>query len=144
MAALGRAVTDTSDWYSALRKPSWQPPDWLFGPVWTTIYGLMVTAAVRGWRRAAPGGPRRLLVALFAANALANVLWSTLFFHEHRPDWALMEIGVLWSSVLTLLVVLGRRDVVGGALVAPYLAWVSFASFLNLTIVGLNAPFAPR
>ena len=141
---LGGLVTDIGSWYAQLRKPSWQPPDWLFGPVWTTIYALVVIAGVRGWQRAASVTAREWLVALFAFNAFVNVLWSLLFFRLQRPDWALLEVGVLWSSVLVLLIVLGRRDRIGGALIAPYLVWVGFASVLNLTIVELNAPFAAR
>ncbi len=141
---LGGAATDIGPWYRELRKPSWQPPDFLFGPVWTTIYVLVVVAIVRGWRRTATTGGRNTFVGLFVANAVLNVLWSVLFFHERRPDWALLEVGVLWSSIAALVVFVGRRDRTGGILLVPYLAWVSFASFLNLTIVGLDAPFPGR
>ena len=144
VATLGGLATDIGPWYARLHKPSWQPPDWLFGPAWTTIYALVVIAAVRGWRRAGRGPTREWLIALFSFNAFANVLWSLLFFRLQRPDWALLEVGVLWSSVLVLTVILGRRDPAGGALLLPYLAWVAFASFLNLTIVELNAPFSGR
>ncbi len=144
VALVGGLATDIGPWYAALRKPSWQPPDWLFGPVWTTIYTLVVIAGVRAWRRAGHGPQREWLLALFACNAFVNVLWSLLFFRLHRPDWALLEVGVLWSSVLALVILLGRRDPLGGGLLLPYLAWVGFASYLNLTIVMLNAPFAAR
>ena len=77
----------------------------------------------------------------FAANAFFNVLWSLLFFRFHRPDWALAEVSLLWLSILALIVVLGRLSRASGWLMAPYLAWVSFAAFLNLTVVRLNAPF---
>ncbi|MEO8937106.1 MAG: TspO/MBR family protein [Burkholderiaceae bacterium] len=144
VAAIGGLATDTGTWYQQLRKPSWQPPDWLFGPVWTTIYALLVIAGVRGWLRATSGASREWLIVLFASNGFVNVLWSLLFFRLQRPDWALAEVGVLWSSVLVLTIVLGLRDRLGGILIAPYLAWVSFAAFLNLTIVALNAPFTGR
>jgi len=144
VALLGGLATDIGPWYAQLHKPSWQPPDWLFGPVWTTIYALVVIAGVRVWRRAPTGPPREWLIVLFAANAFVNVSWSLLFFRLQRPDWALMDVGVLWSSVLALVIVLGGRDRVAGALLAPYLLWVSFASYLNLTIVVLNAPFSGR
>ena len=131
-----------------MRKPSWQPSDAWFGPAWTVIYGFTVIAAVRVWERTSDrpqsSAAREWIVVLFAANAFVNVLWSLLFFRLHRPDWALLEVGVLWSSILALVIVVGRRDRVSGALLAPYLAWVSFAAFLNLTIVELNAPFAGR
>ena len=138
---LGGLATDIGPWYRHLVKPSWQPPDWLFGPVWTTIYALVVTAAVRAWRRAATQAQRRRMIGLFVANAVVNVLWSYLFFHLQRPDWALLEVGFLWSSILALVIVLGRIDRTAGALITPYLCWVSFASFLDWTIVTLNAPF---
>jgi tryptophan-rich sensory protein len=141
---IGGLATDIGPWYAHLVKPSWQPPDWLFGPVWTTIYALVVIAAVRGWRRSSPGAQREWMLVLFAANAFVNVLWSLLFFRLQRPDWALLDVGVLWSSVLALVILLGRVDRPGGLLLVPYLAWVSFASFLNLTIVVLNAPFPGR
>ena len=144
VATIGGLATDIGPWYRGLHKPSWQPPDWLFGPAWTTIYALIVIAAVRGWRAPATEAFREWMIALFAANAFVNVLWSLLFFRLQRPDWALLDVGVLWSSVLALVIVVGRRDRGAGALLAPYLAWVSFASFLNLTIVALNAPFAGR
>ncbi len=141
---LGGLATDIGPWYRHLVKPSWQPPDWLFGPVWTTIYTLAVIAAVRTWRRATSTSRREWMIALFAANAFVNVLWSLLFFRMQRPDWALLDVGVLWSSILALAILVGRVDRLGGLLLSPYLAWVSFASFLNLTIVELNAPFPGR
>ena len=142
VAILGGLATDIGPWYLGLRKPSWQPPDWLFGPAWTTIYALVVIAGVRAWRRAADSEAKEWLIVLFAGNAFVNVLWSLLFFRLQHPDWALLEVGVLWSSVLAVTIVLWRRDPRGGWLLLPYLLWVSFASVLNLAIVVLNAPFA--
>lgn len=141
LSLVGGLATDIGPWYRALNKPTWQPPDWLFGPVWTTIYLLCVVAAVRAWRSQAARPGRAALLAVFAVNGVANVLWSVLFFNQRRPDWALMEVGLLWLSILAMVVVAGRRDRIAGALLLPYLAWVSFASVLNLTIVRLNAPF---
>lgn len=144
VAVLGGLATDIGPWYAGLRKPAWQPPDWLFGPAWTVIYGFTVVAAVRVWERTHDRIAREWIVVLFAANAFVNVLWSLLFFRLHRPDWSLLEVGVLWSSVLALVIVAGRKDRVSGALLVPYLVWVAFASVLNLTIVELNSPFAGR
>ena len=141
VALLGGLATDIGPWYAALRKPSWQPPDWLFGPAWTTIYALAVVAGARAWTRARSREEREWLIVLFAANGFVNVLWSLLFFRLRRPDWALLEVGLLWTSILLLVIVLGRRDRLGGALLVPYLVWVGFASVLNLAIVQLNAPF---
>ena len=78
---------------------------------------------------------------MFGINGVFNVLWSVLFFNQRRPDWALMAVGLLWLSIVAMVVVAGRRDRIAGALLRPYLAWVSCASVLNFTIVRLNAPF---
>jgi translocator protein len=142
VAGLGGAATDIGPWYQALEKPAWQPPDWLFGPAWTLIYALTALAAVEAWIWAPQGWPRTRLIGFFALNAFLNVLWSQLFFAFRRPDWALIEVGALWASIILLMVVVrpySRRAV---WLLVPYLLWVSFAAFLNFTVVRLNAPFA--
>jgi translocator protein len=140
IAATGAALTELGPWYANLVKPSWQPPDWLFGPAWTLIFLLAATAAVKGWRATDDPRRRRWLVALFLLNGFLNVLWSVLFFHNQRPDQALLEVPALWASVLALIVVLWPRSRVAATLLIPYLAWVSFAAVLNFTIVQLNRP----
>lgn len=141
VAGLGALMTDIGPWYRGLVKPPWQPPDALFGPVWTAIYALAAMAAVRAWEAAPSRAAREWMLALFALNGFLNVLWSLLFFRLRRPDWALWEVGALWLSVLALVVVLGRWSPRAGWLLAPYLAWVAFAAVLNLAVVRLNAPF---
>ena len=141
IAGLGMLSTDLGSWYRGLQKPAWQPPDWLFGPVWTTIYALAAIAGVRAWRAAASQSSRDWIIALFALNGFLNVLWSLLFFRLRRPDWALVEVGFLWASILLLIVVLGRHSRSAGWLLVPYLVWVGFAAVLNLSVVRLNAPF---
>jgi translocator protein len=142
VALLGMLSTDLGDWYLRLHKPSWQPPDIVFGPVWTLIYALTAAAGVRGWRLAPTRFAREWLLALFACNVLLNVLWSLLFFRLRHPDWALLEVGVFWASTLALALVVGRWDRRAALLLVPYGLWVAFASILNLAIVDLNAPFA--
>jgi translocator protein len=137
LGALGGLATEIGPWYAALVKPSWQPPDWLFGPVWTTIYILIGIAAVRAWRRADAPAKNQMLW-LWIINGLLNVVWSVLFFTMKRPDWALLEVVALWLSIAALVIVLARIDRLAGALLLPYLAWVSFAAYLNLTIAQLN------
>ncbi len=141
VAALGGLMTDLGDWYVGLRKPAWQPPDWLFGPAWTLIYALTAVAAVRAWRRS-PGRIERqnLLIALLL-NATLNVGWSLLFFRLQRPDWALFEVFFLWASIVLLIVVCARRDRTAAWLLAPYLLWVTYAATVNYGVVHLNAPF---
>ncbi len=141
VAGLGALMTDIGPWYRGLVKPPWQPPDALFGPVWTVIYALAAMAAVRAWEAAPSRAAREWMLALFALNGFLNVLWSLLFFRLRRPDWALWEVGALWLSVLALVVVLGRWSPRAGWLLVPYLAWVAFAAVLNLAVVQLNPPF---
>ena len=143
LAVGGGLLTEVGPWYRALRKPSWQPPDWLFGPAWTVILGLAAWSASLGWEAAQSGGERAVVVGLFGANALFHLLWSPLFFKFRRPDWALAEVVFLWASLVALVAWLGPRAPLAAWLLVPYLLWVTFAAWLNLTIVRLNAPFHP-
>lgn len=138
---IGGLATEIGPWYRGLIKPSWQPPDWLFGPVWTTIYIFIGISGVRAWRLAPDTKARRQLLAAFGLNAVLNVLWSVLFFAQQRPDLALIEVVPLWFSVLLLVLLPLRYSPRSSLLLLPYLLWVAFAAFLNLTIVQLNAPF---
>jgi tryptophan-rich sensory protein len=142
--SLGALSTELGSWYYSLRKPSWQPPDWLFGPAWTLIFALAAIAAVLYWRDVTDRDARQRVLAAFAINAFLNTLWSLLFFRMQRPDWALYEVSLLWLSIAALLVLLKRGSRPAGWLLVPYLAWVTFAAYLNWTIVVLNAPFAGR
>ena len=141
LAVLGAWLTKLDSWYRNLRKPAWQPPDWLFGPAWTVIYALTATAATLAWDAADTGAERRLVLILFAINVVLNAGWSWFFFIRKRPDWALAEVACLWLSIVALVVGIWPLSQTAALLLLPYLAWVSFASFLNATIVQLNAPF---
>lgn len=141
IGTLGGTLTDIGPWYQNLRKPSWQPPDWLFGPAWTLIFALATVSAVYAWRNARDRSEREWVVGLFALNGFLNVLWSTLFFKFRHPDWALVEVAFLWLSILLPMIVFWRFSKAASLYLLPYLAWVSFAAFLNYTIVKLNAPF---
>jgi tryptophan-rich sensory protein len=138
VASCGGALTHIGAWYGALIKPSWQPPNWLFGPAWTLIFSFIACAAVVAWRQAVRREQRVLLLGVLALNAVLNVLWSLLFFHLRRPDWALVEVVPLWLSILLIVVVVRRWSRRAAWLLAPYLAWVAFAAYLNLTLVRLN------
>jgi len=142
VAGLGALMTDLGPWYVALRKPSWQPPDWLFGPAWTLIFGLCALSGYLAWRNAPNRGGRDGVIALFALNGFLNVFWSALFFRLKRPDWALPESGLLWLSILLMIVALFRYTKAASALLLPYLAWVLFATILNWAVVEGNAPFS--
>jgi tryptophan-rich sensory protein len=140
LGAAGGLVTEVGPWYANLRKPRLQPPNWLFGPAWTLLLGLWAWSAVIAWRAATPDSQWAVLT-VFSVNAAFHLLWSPLFFKWRRPDWALVEVVFLWTSVLALVLVLWQIAPKAALLNLPYLAWVSFASWLNWTIVKLNAPF---
>lgn len=140
-ATAGALVTELGPWYQGLRVPPWKPPDWAFGPVWTLIFSLAALAGVTAWRSEADRRYRLGLVAMFVLNGVLNVLWSAFFFHYRRPDWALVEVALLWLSILLLILVLGRVSRPAAWLLVPYLVWVSIAAALTWSVVRLNAPF---
>ena len=140
LGVAGGATTPLTPWYRNLAKPSWQPPDWLFGPAWSLILVGAATAAVFGWNAAGPDGRTDLIIA-FAVNAVFFLLWSPLFFVAKRPDWAMIEWVFLWASVAAVAYVVWRESPFGALFVLPYLAWVSFAGVLNRAIVIRNRPF---
>lgn len=140
VAGLGALATDLGPWYHALRKPAWQPPDWLFGPAWTVIFALAALSGYLAWRSLPDLAGWARIVGLFSVNGILNILWSVLFFGLHRPDWALAEVVALWLSILALIVVIAPYSKAASVLLVPYLAWVGFAAVLNLAVVQLNFP----
>ena len=136
----GGSSTPLTPWYRNLAKPSWQPPDWLFGPAWSLILAGAATAAVIAWNAADPAGRIDLIIA-YAVNAVFFLLWSPLFFVAKRPDWAMVEWVFLWVSVAVLAAIVFAQSTLAAWFIAPYLAWVSFAGVLNRAIVIRNAPF---
>ena len=141
LAGAGGLLTKLTPWYDALRKPSWKPPDWAFGPIWTVIFVMATIASALAWEAAPEGGARWLVVAVLAINAILNILWSAIFFKMRRPDWALIEVAALWLSILSLIIVLGHYSSTAGLLLVPYILWVSAAALLNFQIVQMNKPF---
>ena len=138
LAASGTAVyVSTSGWYAGLNKPVWNPPGWIFGPVWTLLYVMMGTAAWLVWREGGWKG-QALPLGMFLVQWSFNVLWTPLFFGAHRIELALVDIGMLWLALAVTLVLFWRVCKTAGTLLAPYLAWVSFAAALNLTIWSMN------
>src|SRR5512140_2402228 len=124
-------------WHAALVKPAWNPPDAVFAPVWILLYVLMGAAAWLVWRRdGAPG--RGTALALFLAQLALNGAWSWLFFGRHAIGAALVEIVFLWVAILATVLVFRRISRAAAALLAPYLAWVTFASALTFAIWRLN------
>ncbi|WP_375398629.1 TspO/MBR family protein [uncultured Sphingomonas sp.] len=141
LGGFGGLMTPIGPWYRELRKPSLQPPDWLFGPAWTIILGLAAWSAVIAWNAAPDAAARTDVVILFTTNAVCHALWSPLFFRARRPDWALVEVVFLWASLVALVVGLWPIAHQASLLIVPYLLWVSFAAWLNSAIVRLNRPF---
>ncbi len=137
----GGLATPIGPWYKALRKPSWQPPGWAFGPAWTLLLGLAAWSAAIAWNAAPDAATRHSVIILFAVNAICHFAWSPLFFAMRRPDWALIEVVFLWASLVALIVGLWPISPFAAALIIPYFAWVSFAAVLNRAIVRLNGPF---
>ena len=140
----GGALTEIGPWYHSLRSPPWRPPNWAFGPVWSVIGALTCAAAVVIWRASPTAAEKAVTIGLFAVNGGLNILWSLFFFKLRRPDWALIEVVLLWLSVLALIVDFYPRSPLAAALLVPYLVWVSIASVLNRAMVRLNGPFDGR
>ena len=138
-AAVGTLLSfdGVGGWYRTIAKPAWTPPGWLFGPVWTALYGMMAVAAWRVWRR---DGLResRLACVVFTAQLVLNAAWSWIFFGLHRPGVAFAEILLLWALIVVTAALFSVRDRIAGALMAPYALWVAFAAVLNATIAWMN------
>jgi translocator protein len=146
--AVGLAISgDIRGWYRSLRKPAWNPPDAVFGPVWTALYLLMGVAAAlvaREGRRATgerrTAGDRAVPVGLgaFGVQLALNLAWSLVFFRAHRVRLALLELCGLWVGIALTAVAFARVRLVAGLLLVPYLAWTTFAGVLNLEIARRN------
>jgi tryptophan-rich sensory protein len=134
-AALFAARFNPGAWYASLHKPAWTPPGWLFGPVWTLLYGAMALAAWRAWR--APARPQGAML-LFAVQLVLNALWSWIFFGLHQPGLAFAEICTLFVGVAATAWLFSRADRLAGLLLLPYLIWVAFAAALNFALWRLN------
>jgi translocator protein len=140
-ALIGSVFTSSSIpvWYETLLKPSFSPPNWLFGPVWTVLYLSMAVAGWLVWQQRGRNPTIALPLALFGIQLVLNILWSVLFFGLQAPGTALVEIIVLWAAILATLLSFWRVSKGAGWLLGPYLAWVTFAAVLNFEIWRLNS-----
>lgn len=140
-AAAGLGATATTPkiagWYAGLTKPDWTPPDWLFGPVWSCLYAMMAVAVWLIWRQETTAGSKTPLL-LFSLQLILNSLWSVLFFGLENPGLAVVNIVLLWGAILATLVSFWSRSKLAGAMLVPYLLWVSFATVLNIAIWQMN------
>lgn len=123
-------------WYAGLVRPSWTPPNWVFGPVWTTLYILMGSAAALVWNSGA--GYASLPMLFFAANLIVNTAWSLVFFGMRQKSLGLAVIVLLWLIIIAMMAAFWPYSHLATYLLAPYLLWVTYASTLNLGIVILN------
>jgi len=139
VAGMGAIFTAGSvrDWYPTIQKPSWTPPSWLFGPVWTILYCMMAIAAWLVWRRK-EFVYVNISLALFVFQLILNAAWSPLFFGLKNPLAGLLDIVPLWAAILATLISFWKISPAAGVLLAPYLLWVSFATALNFAIWKMN------
>lgn len=125
------------EWYETLQQPSFNPPNWIFGPVWTTLYILMGISCYMIWRRT-PSPERNLALLIYAVQLALNFAWSFLFFYFHLIDIALLEIVLLWLAIGVMLKHFYRLQPLAAYLNIPYFLWVSFATALNAAYFFLN------
>ena len=137
---LGSLVTtpSVSTWFSTVNKPSFSPPNWLFAPVWTILFILMGISAYLVWNKGLKKKAVKEAFLIFVFQLVLNFLWSLFFFGLHQPFLASLEIIVLWVAILLTILKFRKISAAAGYLLLPYIAWVTFASFLNFTIARLN------
>jgi benzodiazapine receptor len=126
-------------WFARLRKPGWNPPNWLFAPVWTLLYTIMGIAAWLVWLRQGWSAA----IWLYLSQLLLNALWTPLFFGLRSPALGFADIIALWLAIAATLIAFSHASLLASALMLPYLAWVTFATFLNFSIWRLNSYPAP-
>lgn len=136
----GAALTtaEIGGWYRTIAKPSWNPPDAIFGPVWTTLYIMMAIAGWLVWQNC-DRKQRRVPMIWFAIQLVLNLAWSLVFFRMHAMGLAFAELVALWLAIVVTMLLFFRRSTVAGLLLVPYLCWVTFAGVLNFTIWRLNS-----
>lgn len=125
-------------WYAAASKPWFNPPNWIFAPVWTLLYVLMGIALYLVWKTEADKTVKQTAIILFAAQLTLNFFWSFIFFKLQQPGWAFAEIILMWGMILFTLLWFGRISSTAAWLLIPYICWVSFAAVLNYSIWKLN------
>lgn len=142
VAVIGGLLTTLDEWYFSLVQPSWKPPDWAFGPVWTIIFTLCAFSSSICYKKSNDDrGYRKKIVFFFLINATLNIVWSFLYFFLKRPDIAFIEVIFLWLSILFLIFFTKRKSILASVMLYPYLIWVSLASALNYQTIILNGPF---
>lgn len=131
-------ISGVESWYQTIQKPSWNPPNWIFGPVWTTLYVMMGIALFLVWKEDTSEELKKIAIALFAVQLTLNFFWSFIFFNQQQPGWALVEIIAMWFFILLTIFAFAQVNKTAAWLLVPYISWVSFATILNYTIWQLN------
>jgi len=137
---IGGLATAVGARHLNLRKPAWNPPNWIFGPAWAMILSLAACSGILAWINSSDAAIHLRIAVLFGVNIILQILWSPLFFYLQRPDWALIEVVFLWLSIVALMFGLEPVSSNASLLLLPYLLWVAFAAILNLGIVRMNSP----
>lgn len=127
-----------TSWYANLAKPELAPPNWLFAPVWTTLFALMGITAFLIWKKGLERRDVKIALGIFIGQLILNTLWSVIFFGLHSPGGAFIEIIFLWLAILATIIVFAKISRPAAWLLAPYILWVSFAAYLNYSIWMLN------
>ncbi|OSZ80166.1 hypothetical protein CAP36_02615 [Chitinophagaceae bacterium IBVUCB2] len=130
--------TGVGSWYQTINKPSWNPPGWIFGPVWTTLYVMMGIAMYLVWKKEASAILKKTALSLFAIQLVLNFFWSFIFFNQQQIGWALVEIIAMWVFILLTIFAFANVSKTAAWLLVPYISWVSFATILTYTIWQLN------
>lgn len=138
LPALSGVVAQADAWYDGLSKPFWNPPPWLFGPVWTALYVAMGVAAWRVWAKAGGFAQAKTALGVYLFHLMLNGAWTLLFFGAHEMGWAFAEILVLWLAIAATIWLFLHHSTLAAVLLVPYLAWVTFAAALNFTIWQIN------
>lgn len=125
-------------WYAVAAKPSFNPPNWIFAPVWTTLYILMGISLYLVWKSNAAKSVKQTAITLFAVQLVLNFFWSFIFFSLQQTGWALLEIAVMWLAILLTILWFAKISKSAAWLLVPYICWVSFATVLNFYIWKLN------
>ena len=131
-------ATGVESWFQTINKPSWNPPGWIFGPVWTTLYAMMGVALFLVWKSDSSDILKKTAITLFAVQLILNFFWSFIFFDQHQIGWALVEIIVMWIFILLTIFAFGNVSKLAAWLLVPYISWVSFATILNYSIWKMN------
>jgi len=131
-------TSEIPGWYQSIQKPSWNPPNWVFAPVWTFLYVTMGISLFLVWKSGAPEKVKKRAYGIFAVQLVFNFFWSFIFFKQHQTGWALAEIILLWLMILLTILTFARVSKPAAWLLVPYISWVSFAVLLNYTIWKIN------